>query len=301
MRDAIAGELTAGRSCSATAGTSPTSATTRGPARRCRAGAAASLLIMLDEFTELLTAKPDFIDMFLAIGRLGRSLGVHLCLASQRLEEGKLRGLDSHLSYRVGLKTFSAAESRTVLGVPDAYELPPSPARVSSSSTPRWCGSRPRTSPARTWPMQRSPSAAAAARRRPVLFTAATRAGAVRRRRWPAAPGAGQPAADDALADTVLDVMVADDGPGPAGAHGVAAAAGRPPTLDQLLPRLGGRPDRGLRSRVRRRGWLIVPVGMVDRPFDQRRDPLYGRPLRRGRPHVSSAPRRAARAPCCAR
>ena len=58
------------------------------------------------------------------IGRLGRSLGVHLLLASQRLDEGRLRGLDSHLSYRIGLRTFSAAESRAVLGVPDAYELP---------------------------------------------------------------------------------------------------------------------------------------------------------------------------------
>ena len=52
---------------------------------------------------------------------------MHLLLASQRLEEGRLRGLDTHLSYRIGLRTFSALESRTVLGVPDAYELPRSP------------------------------------------------------------------------------------------------------------------------------------------------------------------------------
>src|SRR5699024_1404998 len=62
-----------------------------------------------------------------AVGRLGRSLHVHLLLASQRLEEGRLRGLDSHLSYRLGLKTFSAVESRQVLGVPDAYHLPSEP------------------------------------------------------------------------------------------------------------------------------------------------------------------------------
>ena len=61
------------------------------------------------------------------IGRLGRSLGIHLLLASQRLEEGRLRGLDSHLSYRIGLRTFSAPESRSVLGVADAYHLPPVP------------------------------------------------------------------------------------------------------------------------------------------------------------------------------
>src|SRR6185436_12933692 len=86
-----------------------------------------SLFIVVDEFSELLSAKPELIDLFVAIGRLGRSLGLHLLLASQRLEEGRLRGLESHLSYRVGLRTFSAAESRGVLGVPDAYELPPTP------------------------------------------------------------------------------------------------------------------------------------------------------------------------------
>lgn len=87
----------------------------------------ASLVLVIDEFSELLTAKPDFIDMFIQIGRIGRSLGVHLLLASQRLEEGKLRGLDTYLSYRIGLRTFSASESRTAIGVPDAYHLPSVP------------------------------------------------------------------------------------------------------------------------------------------------------------------------------
>ncbi len=86
-----------------------------------------TLFLVLDEFSELLSAKPEFADLFVMIGRLGRSLGVHILLASQRLEEGKLRGLDTHLSYRIGLRTFSAQESRVVLGVPDAYELPSAP------------------------------------------------------------------------------------------------------------------------------------------------------------------------------
>ena len=86
-----------------------------------------ALVIVVDEFSELLMQHPDFTELFVAVGRLGRSLHVHLLLASQRLEEGRLRGLDSHLSYRIGLKTFSAAESRQVLGVPDAYHLPGEP------------------------------------------------------------------------------------------------------------------------------------------------------------------------------
>lgn len=85
------------------------------------------LLVVVDEFSELLTAQPDFIDLFVQVGRVGRSLGVHLLLATQRLEEGRLRGLDSHLSYRLALRTFSAAESRTVIGNTDAFDLPPVP------------------------------------------------------------------------------------------------------------------------------------------------------------------------------
>ncbi|MPZ27661.1 MAG: type VII secretion protein EccCa [Micromonosporaceae bacterium] len=85
------------------------------------------LLVVIDEFSELLTAKPDFAELFVAIGRIGRSIGVHLLLATQRLEMGKIRGLESHLSYRISLRTFSEGESREAIGVPDAYHLPPEP------------------------------------------------------------------------------------------------------------------------------------------------------------------------------
>ncbi|MFE1171720.1 type VII secretion protein EccCa [Streptomyces sp. NPDC058773] len=85
------------------------------------------LFVVIDEFGELLAAKPDFIDLFLSIGRIGRSIGVHLLLSSQRIEGGHLKGLDTYLSYRLGLRTFSADESRTVLDTADAFHLPPLP------------------------------------------------------------------------------------------------------------------------------------------------------------------------------
>jgi S-DNA-T family DNA segregation ATPase FtsK/SpoIIIE len=85
------------------------------------------LVVIIDEFGELLTARPDFIELFLSIGRIGRSIGVHLLLSSQRIEGGKLRGLDTYLSYRIGLRTLSEAESRTVLDTADAFHLPPVP------------------------------------------------------------------------------------------------------------------------------------------------------------------------------
>ena len=75
-----------------------------------------TLFIIVDEFSELLSRHPEFAELFVAIGRLGRSLGMHLLLASQRLDEGTMRGLETHLSYRVCLKTLSASESLAVLG-----------------------------------------------------------------------------------------------------------------------------------------------------------------------------------------
>lgn len=85
------------------------------------------LLVVIDEFGELLTAEPDFVDLLLTIGRIGRSIGVHLLLSSQRIEAGKLRGLDTYLSYRLGLRTFSESESSVVLDTPDAFHLPAIP------------------------------------------------------------------------------------------------------------------------------------------------------------------------------
>jgi ESX secretion system protein EccC len=85
------------------------------------------LLVIIDEFGELLTAKPEFAELFLRLGRIGRSIGVHLLLSSQRIEQGKLRGLETYLSYRIGLRTLSDMESRTVLDTPDAARLPALP------------------------------------------------------------------------------------------------------------------------------------------------------------------------------
>lgn len=128
MHDALSGEINRRQQILRAAGNLGNIADYR---RARRAGAELPalpvLFIVIDEFSELLSKHPDFAELFVAIGRLGRSLGMHLLLASQRLDEGRLRGLETHLSYRVCLKTFSAAESRAILGVPDAYELPAAP------------------------------------------------------------------------------------------------------------------------------------------------------------------------------
>lgn len=85
------------------------------------------LVIVIDEFGELIAAEDEFIELFLTIGRIGRSIGVHLLLSSQRIESGRLKGLDTYLSYRLGLRTFSEGESQIVLETPDAFHLPSLP------------------------------------------------------------------------------------------------------------------------------------------------------------------------------
>ncbi|NUS10634.1 MAG: type VII secretion protein EccCa [Streptomyces sp.] len=229
----------------------------------------ASLVLVIDEFSELLTAKPEFIDMFIQIGRIGRSLGVHLLLASQRLEEGRLRGLDTYLSYRIGLRTFSAAESRAALGVPDAYHLPTVPG---SGYLTFGTGAMVRFKAAYvSGPYRRGQVPVAAgtltAGRRAAPFTAA--------HVEPAAPVV-RPAVrrDDAIADTVLDVLVRRlEGRGPEAHQVWLPPLDAPPSLDRLMPLRVS--ERGLQAT----GWvplgaLAVPLGIVDRPFEQRRDPL---------------------------
>lgn len=233
---------------------------------------------MIDEFSELLTAKPDFIEMFVQIGRIGRSLGVHLLLASQRLEEGRLRGLETYLSYRVGLRTFSAAESRAALGVPDAYELPNVPGsgflKYGTDEMVRFkaayvSGTYRSGSPQASFGAGQLP-----VDRQPVLFTAAevpVRYTAVPQQRTES------PDIDDALADTVLDVIVRRlEAQGPAAHQVWLPPLDSPPSLDGLLPGLTAVPGRGLtQPGYEGAGRLVVPVGLVDKPYEQRRDHLW--------------------------
>ena len=272
MADALAGEITRRqellRAAGNLTGTAEYAAARRTAARNLPALPA--LLVVVDEFSELLTQRPELVDLLGTIGRLGRSLGIHLLLASQRLDEGRLRGIDSHLSYRIALRTFSAAESRAVLGVPDAHQLPPAPGSAFlSTGTGELVRFRAAyvSGPAAGGPKTAAPPGSAAPRRvhrfrvGPVGTTDAAPA--------PASPQAGVPEGP-----TVLDVMVtAMAGNGPP-AHGVwLPPLGASPPLDELLGRPVARAACGP-ALAGTRTPLRVPVGLVDRPYLQRRDLL---------------------------
>ena len=235
-----------------------------------------SLLVICDEFSELLSAKPDFIDMFVQIGRVGRSLGVHLLLASQRLDEGRLRGLDTHLSYRIGLRTFSAHESRIVLGVPDAYELPRSPGHGYLKSGTEVMQ---RFKAAYVSAPYRPPAGASALPGSTASFTIEDYVTQYVPPVGAGTPAAVQPAAPQAQpgAPTLLDVLLGQMVGRGVPAHQVwLPPLNEPPALDQLLPPLAVDNRRGLTVTVPDlAGSLHAAVGVVDRPLEQRRDVLW--------------------------
>jgi S-DNA-T family DNA segregation ATPase FtsK/SpoIIIE len=229
-----------------------------------------TLFVVVDEFSELLASHPDFAELFVMIGRLGRSLGVHLLLASQRIDDGRMHKLESHLSYRIGLRTFSAMESRSVIGVSDAYQLPNAPGngylRSDVATLSRFKAAYVSGRYRRRTAEQRQEEV----RRQVVPFSAAPVAVAV-----PDVPVLApelNPA--DETSDSLLKVAVErlrDAGPP---AHQVwLPPLTAPPTLDQILPPLAPDTEFGLSpASWPGRGGLIVPVAMVDKPFEQVRD-----------------------------
>jgi S-DNA-T family DNA segregation ATPase FtsK/SpoIIIE len=253
MRDALSGELNRRQELLRAAGNVANTADYETERRR---GAVLpplpTLLIVVDEFSELLSQHPDFVDLFVAIGRLGRSLGMHLLLGSQRLEEGRLRGLETHLSYRVCLKTFSASESRAVLGSTDAFDLPNTPGvaylKTASGALMRFRSayvSGPVATKAAESTQQLRTVAAAAFTAFPVGRTTTVEATA----------GGGGP--------TVLDVVLSGLAGRGVPAHRVwLPPLVTPPALADVLDHASAGPG------------LTVPIGLVDNAFKQRRSPL---------------------------
>ncbi|MFI5689323.1 type VII secretion protein EccCa [Streptomyces sp. NPDC051636] len=235
-----------------------------------------SLFVVVDEFSELLAAHRDFMELFVMIGRLGRSLGVHLLLASQRLDEGRMHSLESHLSYRIGLRTFSAMESRGVLGVQDAYELPAQPGSGFLKSGVDALTRFRAAYVSGPYRQRRSTVVQAQVASQVVPWTSdwvvprtSAETEVSGNQDEPETDGAEEEGGDTLLS-VALDRLRASGPP----AHQVwLPPLDQPSTLDQILPPLAPDARYGLTTAGwALRGRLTVPVGIIDRPFEQRRD-----------------------------
>ena len=81
------------------------------------------LFIICDEFAELKSQQPDFMNNLISVARIGRSLGVHLILATQKPSGVVNDQIWSNTKFRVCLKVQDASDSKEMLKRPEAASL----------------------------------------------------------------------------------------------------------------------------------------------------------------------------------
>ncbi|MCK6212398.1 FHA domain-containing protein [Georgenia sp. EYE_87] len=148
------------------------------------------LVVVVDEFRVLADAHPDVLDALVRLAAQGRSLGIHLVLATQRPGGSVSADVRANLTVRICLRVLEAAESQDVVGTAGAAHLPAVPGRalvrtdgLRTVQAP-WCGED-------GWPdrVVRAVADAWSARKEPIAEGPAPR-GAVPGRPWaPPLPG----------------------------------------------------------------------------------------------------------------
>ncbi len=87
------------------------------------------LVIIVDEFAELVSDYPEFMAGLIAIARVGRSLGLHLILATQSPGGVVNQQIWANAKFRICLRVESRQESTDMLHRPEAANLPRVPGR----------------------------------------------------------------------------------------------------------------------------------------------------------------------------
>lgn len=96
-----------------------------------------SLIIVVDEFAALVSEVPEFVDGVVNVAQRGRSLGLHLILATQRPAGVIKDNLRANTNLRLALRTADESDSVDVLGSPEAAFFDPGlPGRAVSKTGP---------------------------------------------------------------------------------------------------------------------------------------------------------------------
>ena len=89
------------------------------------------LVLIIDEFASLVAELPEFVTGLVGIAHRGRSLGVHLVLATQRPAGVVSADIRANTNLRIALRVTDASESSDVIDAPDAAGI--------AKSTPGRC------------------------------------------------------------------------------------------------------------------------------------------------------------------
>ncbi|ETK33281.1 FtsK/SpoIIIE domain-containing protein [Microbispora sp. ATCC PTA-5024] len=209
------------------------------------------LVLVIDEFAAMVQELPDFVVGLVDIARRGRSLGVHLILATQRPAGVVTPDIAANTNLRIALRVTSGGESSDVINSPGAASI--------SKSTPGRCyvrsgasslhavqsarigGRRPGTGPARAEPVEVVPLA------------------------WPRLglplPARGDEDGEESTMVTDLAVLV----------EAVADAARAEGVAQQRSPWLPPLPDALTLDQLEPEDWTRLPFGLADIPSLQRR------------------------------
>ncbi|WP_172119537.1 FtsK/SpoIIIE domain-containing protein [Actinomyces faecalis] len=129
-------------------GSAPSSAC---PTRSAPASPPPRLVIVVDEFAVLASSHPQVLENLVRVAAQGRSLGLHLVLATQRPSGAVSQTVRANISLRVCLRVLDPADSRDVLGHAQAAELSGGPGRLMVTGLDEaerlvlqapWCGSQ---------------------------------------------------------------------------------------------------------------------------------------------------------------
>ncbi len=223
------------------------------------------LLIVIDEFAGLVAELPDFVSGLVGIAQRGRSLGIHMVLATQRPSGVVSPEIRANTNLRVALRVTSPAESADIIDAPDAARISPAtPGRaiaLTGHSAPVQFQSARVGGPAAS--IGANTAATARVVVAPLDWTTAGRPVGLRE---PAATTAGEGDPSDTDLARLADALV-----------GAAAAAGTGP---QRQPWLAPLPDLLPRSELAAPGLApagdvhAVPIGLVDLPAIQQQVPL---------------------------
>ncbi|MDW6058504.1 FtsK/SpoIIIE domain-containing protein [Streptomyces sp. FXJ1.4098] len=107
------------------------------------------LAVVIDEFATLVKALPDFVDSLVSIAQRGRTLGVHLIMATQRPAGSVNDAIKNNVKLRIALRLESTGDSEDVIDSPASAGIGTRQwaAPTTGSARGRCCRCRPRCPP----------------------------------------------------------------------------------------------------------------------------------------------------------
>jgi DNA segregation ATPase FtsK/SpoIIIE, S-DNA-T family len=82
------------------------------------------LVVVVDEFATMAAELPGFVDSLVGLAQRGRSLGIHLVLATQRPSGVVSESIRANTNLRIALRVQDRSESVDVVGSPEAAAIP---------------------------------------------------------------------------------------------------------------------------------------------------------------------------------